>query len=291
MTNLLAICKPTNGPIVIKRVEISQPVQATIDGMFQQQATNFLEGIDEEVPFGGDYKPNSDEILVLDAPHEVDQMEQAGLNPLDLEVIGAENFASEPVKGLFVYPGEGGGGRVLIQAFTAQQFLARDRMALLFDGNSFRRVTEPSFALDNKLIAIAENHQIKFKSFHFLKRIFVLEDVYREATDQQIDSFCEHTSLHIEDIDAVKSSSNQHIRKLFHAVQAANVLDQSPVADIQAKAEELGLGLTIQDNRIVVPTDRQGLKEFLRFLDESIYQGPLSAQRLVASSKRPFTPT
>ena len=288
MTNLFAICKAVTGPSTIKRVEISQPVQNTIDGLFQQQATDFLDEIDEEVPFGGDYKPDTDEILVLDAPDEVAAMEAAVANPLGLEVIGAASFMNEPIKGLFANPGEGGAGRILIQAFTAQQFLTRDRIALIFDGGSFRRVTEPSFALDSKLVAIAENGQIKFKSFHLLKRIFVLEHVYREATDQQIDAFCGHASLLVENLDAVKAGASQNIRRLFHAVQAANVLDQSPVADIYAKAEGLGVELTIQDGRIVVPTERQRLKEFLRFLDESIYAGPLSARALVANSKRPF---
>lgn len=156
-----------------------------------------------------------------------------------------------------------------------------------FLGNTNQLVVS-SGALDSKLVAIAENGQIKFKSFHLLKRIFVLEHVYREATDQQIDAFCGHASLLVENLDAVKAGASQNIRRLFHAVQAANVLDQSPVADIYAKAEGLGVELTIQDGRIVVPTERQRLKEFLRFLDESIYAGPLSARALVANSKRPF---
>lgn len=289
MTNLFALCRPPSGPVTVKRVEISQPVQNTIGGLFQQQATDFLDGIDEEVPFGGDYKPDTDEILVLDAPNEIARMQAAVANPIGLETIGAANFVSEYIKGLFICLGDGDGERrILIQAFTAQQFLGRDRIALIFDGNVFRQVTEPSFALDHKLVALAENGRLKFKSFHFLKRIFPLEDVYREATDQQIDAFCGHASLLVEDLGAVKESSNQTIRRLIHAVQTANVLDQSPVADIQVKAQALGLPLTIDNGRLVLPTERQRLKEFLKFLDDSIYEGPLSAQRLVANSKRPL---
>lgn len=289
MTSLFALCRPSNGPVTVKRVQISQPVQNTISGLFQQQATDFLDGIDEEVPFGGDYKPDADEILVLDAPNETALMQAAVANPIGLETIGAANFVNEYIKGLFISVGDGEGGpRLLIQAFTAQQFLGRDRLALIFDGNVFRQVTEPSFALDHKLVALAENGRLKFKSFHFLKRIFPLEDVYREATDQQIGAFCGHASLLVEDLDAVKTSSNQIIRRLIHAVQTANVLDQSSVSDIQAKAEALGLDLTVDNGRLVLPADRQRLKEFLKFLDDSIYEGPLSAQRLVASSKRPF---
>jgi hypothetical protein len=54
MTNLLALCKPPNDGLTIKRVQITQPVQDVIGGLFQQQAIEFLEGIEEEVAFGGD---------------------------------------------------------------------------------------------------------------------------------------------------------------------------------------------------------------------------------------------
>lgn len=288
LTNLFALCKLTNQPVTIKRVEIAQPVQNIIGGLFQQQAADFLDGVDEEVAFGGDYKPDADEILVLNAPEEVATMEAALGNPLGVEVMDSRNFVNENIKGLFVSLGDGDNGRTLIQTFSAQQFLARNRVALIFDGNSFRRVTEPSFAIDNKLVAIAENGQLKFKSFHLLKRIFVLEAVYREATDQQIETFCQHASLLVDDVEQVKIHSDQIIRRLIHAVQAANVLDQSTVVEIQTKAQELGLNLTVRNDQLVIPNDRKQLKGFLKFLDESIYAGPLSARPLVANSKRPF---
>lgn len=288
MTTLLALCHPSGGSLHVKRVQIAQPVQTIIEGLFQQQANDFLEGVHEEILFGGDWKPDTDEILVLDAPNEIALMQSAMVNPIGLDTIDSEQFASEGIKGLFVGIGQGDSQRFFIQSFSAQQFLARNRIALIFESEVFRQITEPSFALDSKLVAIAEGGKLKFKSFFFLKRIFPLDEVYRVATDQQIDGFLAHQNLSVPDVMAFKSAADQQIRRLVHAVSTANVLGNSPVADIQTKAASLGVSIVIEGGKIVFPLDRRQIKELLRFLDDSIYEGPLSARRLITNSKRPF---
>lgn len=288
MTNLLAICRPSENEISIKRVEISQPVQNLLGGLFQQQATAFLEGIEEDVEFGGDYKPDADEMLFLNAANEIAVLREAAENPINLNTINADNYMTEGIRGLFISAGSVGHDRFLIQSFNAQQFLARERIALIFQGDTFRQLTEPSFALDNKLVAIVENGRLRFRSFHLLKRIFVLGEVYREASDAQIDTFCAHPSLSVPDVAALKVASGPVVRRLIHAVQAANVLDQNSVADIHAKALDLGVQIAVEGGRIVMPIERQELRYLLRFLDDAIYEGPISARRLLANSKRAF---
>jgi hypothetical protein len=285
--NLLALCRPSDAALVIKRVQITQPVQETIGGLFQQQATEFLDGVEEEVPFGGDWKPDTDEILTVDAPNEIASMYAALSDPISLETIPAAMFGSESIKGLFT--GSADNSRIYIQAFTTQQILARTRLALILDGDVFRQVTEPSFTLDNKLVAIAEGGQLKFKRFNLIKRIFALDEVYQVASDQEIDTFCAHASLSVVDIQAFKQAADQVIRKLVHAVGTSNILDQCAVTDIQNKAGESGVSLSVQDGKIIVPTERARLKELLRFLDDSIYQGPVSSRRLITNSKRAFS--
>jgi hypothetical protein len=209
-------------------------------------------------------------------------------DPLTLNTIAAGDFVNQNIKGLFLGIGDGPAGRILIQTFTAQQLLSRSRLALIFEGDTFRQVTEPSFTLDSKLVAIAENGRLRFKSFHLLKRIFSLDEVYRVATDQQIETFCGHSSLNVADLEAFKGLADQIIRKLVHAVETSNVLNQCTVADIQTKADDLGVELNLSNGRIVMPTERQQVKELLRFLDDAIYEGPISARRLIANSKRVF---
>lgn len=283
MANLLAFCRTQAGP-TIKRIQISQPLQDKLGGLFQQQAIQFMEGIDEEIEFGSDWKPDTNEIVVMDVPAEAELLQTAlGGNLLALPTVNADKFLNEGIKGLFVQMER----RILVQSFTAQQVLSR-RFSLLLEGDTFRELTEPSFTMDSQLVAVIENSKLKFKSFHKVKRIFELTQIYQEATDQQIDSFCAHASLAVEDVGEFKNVADQGIRKLVHAVAATNVLDQHTVEDIEAKAAALGIEVTVTNGLLLMPADRKGAKALLKFLDDAIYEAPLSAKRYMTNSKRPY---
>jgi hypothetical protein len=288
MTNLYAMCRP-NGQLAVKRVRLTQPVQAKIEGIFQAQASTFLDGISEEVEFGGDWKPDDDELLFIDEPAEVATINAAvAAPPMSLPDVDAASFIGEAIKALFITDQSGGGMRLLIQVFSAQQILAR-RFSLLLDGNAFKELTEPAFTLDNYLAAILEDGKLKFKSFHNAKRIFELNQFYKEASGQEIDAFCSHASLHVADLDAFKDAADQPIRKMVHAIAKSNVLNSYSVNDIVRKAASLGLTIGTVNGKLSVPSDRKEIKNLFRFLDDGIYEAPLSAAKYVTNSKRPFS--
>lgn len=270
--------------MIVKRVKIIQGVQEKIDSIFHAQVASFLDGVSEEIAFGGDWKPDPDELLFIDKPDEVAIIFAAmELNPISLPTVDAKNFVSEGIRALFIKRG----GRILMQSFTAQQILAR-RFSLMLDGDTFKEITEPAFTLDNYLVAIIEDDKLKFKSFFNIKRIFSLSQFYHEATDLQVEEFCSHPSLAIEDISDFKEIADEGIRKLVHAIAKTGILDEHSVDDIAAKANSLGLDIAVHDGKLVVPPDRKKTKQLLRFLDDGIYAAALSAKRYVTNSKRPF---
>jgi hypothetical protein len=214
MANLFALCRSGGGVLQVKHVSVTQPVQDKIEGIFQQQAAAFMDGVTEEIEFGSDWKPDADEILVMAAPEEAAVMTQAlDGTVIEQPVLNAANFVGEGIKGIFTSVGEAAARRVLIQLFSAQQILAR-RFSLLLDGDTFKELTAPAFTLDNNLVAIIEDGKLKFKSYHLVKRIFKMTQFYQEATDQQIDAFCAHPNLEIGDISAFKAVADEGIRKL-----------------------------------------------------------------------------
>jgi hypothetical protein len=289
MTNLFALCRDHGGALQVKRVRLTQPVQAKIEGLFQAQTAAFLDGISEEVDFAGDWKPDSDEILVIDAPAEADAISNAlSANPTSLPDIDGQNFQAENIKGLFVALQHGGQTRISIQLFSAQQILAR-RFSLLLDNNTFKELTDPAFTLDNYIHAIMEGGKIKFKSFFNVKRIFALNQFYEEATDGQIDIFCTHPSLAVASVDDFKLMADQNIRKMIHAITKTGVLDKYQVGDIVQKAASFGLAIPVTSGKMSVPDNRKEAKTFFRFLDDGIYEAPLSAARYVTNSKRLFS--
>lgn len=286
MANLLALCGLINP--VIKRVPLSQEVQGKVEGVFQNQADEFFAGISEEIEFGGDWKPDPDELLTIDAPGEMELVSAAlDGNILGLPTIDTANFMGERVRSLFLAVGSGGNRRILFQLFAAQQLLSR-RFSLLLQGNSFKELTEPAFTLDNSLVAVFEGGKLKFKSFFQLKRVFSLSQFYQEASAQEVEDFCEHSSLYVGNAESFKALADEQTRKLIHAIMKSNVLGQSSVDDILEKANGLGLNLDAQDGKIVMPTDKKDIKKLLRFLDDAIYEAPLSTKRYMTNSKRPL---
>ncbi|WP_437871998.1 Kiwa anti-phage protein KwaB-like domain-containing protein [Methylorubrum extorquens] len=288
MVNLFAICRNIDG-LEVKRVVLDQTVQTKIEGVFTGQASAFLDGITDEVPFGSDWRPDADEILVMDTPPEaqfiLDEItgDITALNTLD-----AKNFIGENIKALVVATGPEGSKRLLMQLFSAQQILSR-RFLLMLEKDTFVELTEPTFTLDNYLVAIVENGKLKFKSYHLVRRIFALSHLYQEATQQQIEEFCAHESLHVADIARIKELADEPIRKLVHAVHKSNVMTQYGVDDISKASTSVGLNIDLVGGKILFPDNKKDIKILLRFLDDGIYVAPLTSKLWMTNSKRAYS--
>jgi hypothetical protein len=131
-TNLFAACR-TDGALSVKRVRVTRDVQRALAAMFAQQDEEFFKGVTDEVPFDGDWKPDANELLTLDAPDEAAVITDAlQANVTSITELGGQ--PTEGVRALFTGVQRSGKMRVLLQAFTARQILSR-KFALLLDGN------------------------------------------------------------------------------------------------------------------------------------------------------------
>lgn len=284
--NLLALCRDANG-ITIKRIPLNGALQNPVMQIFSGQEAAFRAGRPNEVAFDGDWNPDDDEILVLDATAEANAMVAAATgNVLALQAINAANFNEENIKALFVPVNQGGALRLLVQRFTVAQILSR-KFAVIANNNQFNQITEPAFNLATSLTCIVEGGQIKFDSYHKLRAVFDVLEFFAAATDDGIDDFAGHASIAIADVPALKDIVTQTERKLIHKLSSSGVLDAHTPQQIQAKARATGLVVTLANGQIVFPDDKQEIRRLLRFLDDSLYEAPLSGQRYVTNSKRP----
>lgn len=284
--NLLAICSVGNA-LQLKRVVVAQPVQVLLEGTFSAQESSFLADISGEVDFDGSWKPEDDELLRAPTAGQLEALwAQSSQNIISFDPINPAALASEGIRGLCVSIGDGGNRRLLIQNFSARQILNRGALAFRYDGNTFDRLTEPSFSIANNLSAILQSDYLKFKSFTSVKMIFDLANVYQEASDAQIGAFGAHASLHIADIAEFKGFSDQGIRKLVTAIGKKKVLDNFTPAQIVAAAATTTLTIDLDQGKIVMPRSRAEAKKLLHFLDEGFYKGPLSGVAFITNSKR-----
>ena len=283
--NLLALCRDKNG-ITIKRLPLDRALQVPVMRIFSDQEAQFRAGRPNEVDFDGNWNPDDDEVLVLNATAEADEMVKAASgNVLALPAIDAKNFDDENIKALFVRANAGRNPCLLVQRFTSAQILSR-RFALLAHNNQFNRITNPAFNLATSLTCIVEGGQIKFESYNNLRTVLDVTKFFAEATNKNIDNFADHASIAINDVEAFKKLVTQIERKLIHKLASNGVLDKRTPQEIQKKATETGLPVNLANGRIVFPTEKQEIRRLLRFLDDSLYEAPLSGHRYVTNSKR-----
>ncbi|MEN5246156.1 DUF4868 domain-containing protein [Brucella pseudintermedia] len=285
-TNLLAICRQ-NGSLQLKRVSTTKDVQDSLGAIFTSQEQKFNEGVTTEVPFDGGWKPDDHEMLVATSTQEMASIWNASLQNLTaLQELDAVNFQTESIKALAVVAGDGGNRRLLLQVFSSRQILDRS-FALILSGNTFRQLSEPSFCLGTSLTGILDANHIRFKSYSNVRTIFDLASLYVAATDAQIDTFAQHSSLHVADITAFKAFADQGIRKLVHAISSKDILGTYSVTAITTSASSYNFPITLHNNKITMPDNRADVKKLLHFLDEGFYRGAMSGTAYITNSKRP----
>jgi len=288
LAQLYAACR-TNGVLVVRHVQLASQLQGQLDGVFQAQEASFLAGISEEIDFTGDWKPDDDELLVINGlPDAQTLLAVANQNAVALPPLNVQNFGNENVKGLFTALGEGQNRRLLIQNFSPQQLLST-QFTLLHDGNVFRRLTEPAFSLGTQLVAsISAAGAIRFKSYPMLRRILDITPVFHEATDAELGTFCAHGNLSFVDAQAFVANADEGMRKFVHSIGKLNVLGLHAVAEIEARAIEIGFQIAVVGGRISVPQDRKGAKTLFSFLLNRVYRGPIDHQLQITNSNRPL---
>ena len=226
--NFFAFIKDDAGSTQIKRIRVKGPLQTELITLFSNQVVEFNKDIDLEIPFNGDWKPDANEVLVLDDVAEAKLMINAiNANASSFKDLQLANFKSEPVKAIFTGVVDNGVTTVFIQKFSSRQALSLSQIPLIKMqvGNTFVKATEDIFTLDNKLVAIVEENKTKFKSFHNARMVFDLSDFYHEATDTDLKALAAHPSLHVPDIQAFTSVADSQVRKMVHTISSTALLD------------------------------------------------------------------
>ena len=288
MAQLYAACRSNSG-MVVRHIQLTNQLQGQLDGIFQEQEVHFMEGIDNEIDFNGDWKPDDDELLVIRSlPEAQILMDAADQNAIALPVLDVANFQAQQVKALYGAAGIGPNRRLLVQSFGPQQLLS-NRFSLLHDGNVFRRLTEPAFSLGTQLVAtINSTGDVRFKSFQMLRRIFDITPVFRQATDGELSAFCVHSSLAVADVGAFIADADEGIRKQVHAISKVDVFGNHSVADIGVQAAAIGFPIAINAGKIEIPLDRKGTKALFSFLLNKVYLGPIDQKLFITNSNRPL---
>lgn len=280
-----AICR-IGAENVVKRIPIRAAVQGELEQLFDTQEESFLAGRDEEVDFDGDWKPDSNQLLVINDGELASILTDTFNNgPAAYEQLDISNYAEAGIKGVFTHS-DVQQGRVLLQRFQTSQYLQKAGLTLVFSNNQFGKLSEHGFALDTRLTAVVEADDFKFVSFRNLRTILTIQYHFEQATEAEVEAFRDDANFHVENAALFNAAMDERSRKLIRGIRRSGVLDNHDAAAIRAKAGSVGLNIDMQDGRLVLPGEKRRLKTILSFLEESVYKGVFSDETFETNSKR-----
>ncbi len=274
----------------VLRMPLTPDVQGGITELFRAQEHEFLQGIEEEIKFDGMYHPEESELLYINNFDDVDGIKSVILRPQGCQEFVWKNGALESIKAIFTGYIKNGTIRILLQGFDRRRIINANGFSLAYTENAFNRFDGGGLTLDNKLTAIIEDDTLKFASYHFLRQIFDMSAYSKEATEQDLSVFIQHPALQFADAQIFVDGADAWVRRKVVLIQQSGILDYCPASKIAATAKFCDLHLqldgTAGQERIVIPADRQEVKQILRFLDEDYFQSPQNTTKYMSKSRR-----
>lgn len=274
----------------VLRMPLTPDVQAGVTELFRAQEHEFQQGIEEEIRFDGMYRPEESELLYINSFDDVDGIKAAILRPQVCQEFVLKSGALESVKAMFSGYIKNGTIRVLIQGFDRRRIINTSGFSLVHSDNAFTRFEGGGLTLDNKLTAIIEDDNLKFASYHYLQQIFDMSAYCKEANDQDLKVFVQNPALQFADAQVFMDGADAWVRRKVVLIQQSGILDYCPASKIAATAKfcdlHLQLAGTAGQERIMIPADRQEVKQILRFLDEDYFQSPQSTTKYMSKARR-----
>ncbi|QIQ71363.1 Kiwa anti-phage protein KwaB-like domain-containing protein [Pseudomonas coronafaciens] len=278
----------------ILKVITSQDLQDELRTEIVKQIASFLNG-KTDVAFDARDRPDHDELLLIDGFDDIDDVISAVRLPENIGDWVPSEKSLGAVKGLFGGITKDGVTTVMLQAFDRRQAFTTDRFSFFFDSNTFKKLDGIGMSLDSKPTAILSqssggSSSLRFVSLHNTRRLFEMDAYYHESTKEEVESFFNTEKFHGFEPVWLESNLDNWIRKKITFINQEGILDICTPAVIKAAALEFGIELkTHQDGeneKLFFPEDKKKLKELLRFLDEDIYQSPITGNRFQSRAKR-----
>ncbi|MGF1849614.1 DUF4868 domain-containing protein [Vibrio splendidus] len=286
--NLFALTSDPAKRIV--RFELSSTVQDDLTTYIKSQENEF-ELSTEVIPFDGKYKPDSGEVLLIDNYDDIDNLSNAIVNPLSIEVVEPTESFFGDIKALFTgYTRESGGVKVLLQNFDRRRIISTNGLSIFHSSNVYKKIEGIGLTVDSKLTAILEGGKLRFFSFFTARQIFDLSEYYKEATNDDINVFSSSDTVRVTNKAGLIDISDSWVRRKISLIQQSDILGTVPIHVMKAVALEFNIPfptVNVDGNEVIdIPLDKPALKVLLRFLDEDYYKSPLSNTNFVTNSKR-----
>lgn len=270
--------------ISVKMLEITKDSISSINQVLEFNQNEYKVN---SVVFDGSYKPDEDESLKIENFELPNEIIEAITNPLRVEKIDASVDSDLRIRAVFRAIEDGNEDSIVFQRIPRRQILMSNQWTFMWDKDTFLPVKKPGLVITDNIDAYYENGTLYFKSYYWANQIFNLNRYYREATDEDIRTFCTFGCFHVEDLDTIIPVSNNWTRRKIAYILDSDVLEKNSTGFIIKAANNLGLDFKVtSENKIVFPEDKTKQRELLSYLADEIYKGNLTEDVYLTNSKR-----
>ena len=180
---------------------------------------------------------------------------------------------------------------MLFQNFAPSQVIRPGglmTMIRLGGRHTYSGLKDSALRLNNKLVAVysPKSETLLFNRFLYVNKFLPLSDAYYTASRQDILNLLSHPLFECEDKGMIVTNATQFIRRRFAILKDSKILDRLSTTAVKERATKYNLEIQVQNDRIVFPTDNDSAKVLLRFLNQEIFQGPLTDELFETNSKK-----
>ena len=268
----------------VKYISLKEDIVTDIRNLFINGGAKLKpEGIEEDIFDGNIVSRNGENITYVNY-----NLPEDFLRVPDNQADMSEYNINEDVpKSIFYYVD----GKFYFQIFNKKNMLQRKMVLQLFEyGNVFTKMNNTAFIVEDKVHAIYENGKLYFQSYTIANQIFSLIDFVTEATNTEIESFCEIKGIDVS-AENIKHIANIKTRRLIKLLSSTNNITTFMRKASRTKTSLLkkyGINAQINgDNELVLPTDNVvELNRTLEFLNEDIFRGVITDSLYRSNSKK-----
>lgn len=251
------------------------------------QQKNILSPFDNtqiiSVDFSPNYKLDEDEWYKIETfsqkPYFIDQC-NSSYNTISINQISNEDF--DKIKALCIIQSEA----KFFQKITSILFVRRKRF---IDASGTPKIVEYRCHLElmseSDAIYTSENDTLYFKNLSKIKSIFPgIEELHREATQDEVDSFLDNSFVNCESIDRNKVGSANRKRIADIGIKY-NALPQVK-KDLLIQYAKVKAGIDLNDDGNFIVDSEDKLKNLLYAMDERYYRSDIYEEDRLANSIR-----
>ncbi|MEO0234621.1 MAG: hypothetical protein ABIN11_05990 [candidate division WOR-3 bacterium] len=281
--NVYAVLRDSdsNGSCIIKSISLTQKLQKELTGYIPFKS--YEDENIKQIRFSGEYKPDEQEVLYINKFYnpfkEFDSITDT-LNKSDIDNIKFLAFVDSQ--------------KIAYQSFDSRKIITPEKWFLIYSDNTYSKIDKKGLIIDSRIDALylKKEEKLLFFSYRNAIKIFDLGKYYREATEDELNLFTkEEIFIFNEGFD--KNLLSSKMRKKIFMIQKNEILTKikNNFNQVVNYAKKLNVDEMFDKNnkKIIFPKEKKNIEKLLNFLNEDLYESPISGLIYETNSKKLVT--